>query len=104
MRKQFFGTALGRSAPWRVSDIDFDEDARRLTIRMDFRRGSRFAVAGWHSASSTTARAAQTKTGLGRCRQTTLIVATGAHLNSPCTAMKNDGNAPTRTFTILCSD
>lgn len=39
-------SALGISAPWFIKDVAFDKEARRLTVEVDFRRGSRFAVAG----------------------------------------------------------
>jgi transposase len=41
-----FATALGISPPWLVAGVQFDEQARTLTIRIDFARGSRFAVPG----------------------------------------------------------
>jgi transposase len=41
-----FETALGISPPWLVAGVQFDEQARALTIRIDFARGSRFAVPG----------------------------------------------------------
>lgn len=44
MTKQVFEAALGVTEPWFVADVDFEEDAKTLTIRVDFRRGSRFAV------------------------------------------------------------
>ena len=39
---ELFGTALGVAPPWRVASADFDEDAGRLDVRLDFVRGSRF--------------------------------------------------------------
>jgi transposase len=42
--KQVFGMALGlEGTPWRVTDIRFDPEARRLDIDLDFPPGSRFA-------------------------------------------------------------
>lgn len=38
-----FGAALGLSAPWRVVSVDFDEQAGRLDLGLDFDRGARFA-------------------------------------------------------------
>ncbi len=46
MTEKLFETALGLSTPWYVAGVEFDEVARRLTIRIDFAVGSRFAVAG----------------------------------------------------------
>ena len=43
MQEELFARALGVSEPWFVSGLDFDEAGRRLTIRLDFRRGARFA-------------------------------------------------------------
>ncbi len=43
MEQELFSRALGVSEPWLVAGVDFDEGERRLTVRMDFRRGSRFA-------------------------------------------------------------
>ena len=46
MHGDLFAKALGVSEPWFVDGVDFDEGERRLTVRIDFRRGSRFAHAG----------------------------------------------------------
>ena len=46
MDHKLFATALGLSEPWFVDGLDFDEGARRLTVRIDFRRGARFAAGG----------------------------------------------------------
>jgi transposase len=46
MTEKLFETALGIGAPWYVAGTDFDAQARTLTIRVDFKAGSRFAVAG----------------------------------------------------------
>jgi len=45
MTEKLFEAALGISAPWYVAGADFDAQARTLTIRVDFAKGSRFAVA-----------------------------------------------------------
>jgi transposase len=45
MTKKLFEAALGISAPWYVAGADFDAQARTLTIRVAFAKGSRFAVA-----------------------------------------------------------
>jgi len=46
MTDKLFEAALGMAAPWYVAGTDFDAQARTLTIRVDFKAGSRFAVAG----------------------------------------------------------
>ncbi len=46
MTEKLFETALGIEAPWYVAGTDFNARARTLSIRVDFRPGSRFAVAG----------------------------------------------------------
>jgi transposase len=46
MTGQLFEAALGISAPWYVAGTDFNAPVRTLTIRVDFRPGSRFAVPG----------------------------------------------------------
>lgn len=45
MSKEIFEAALGVASPWFVADMDFDEGERKLTIQIDFERGSRFEVA-----------------------------------------------------------
>ncbi len=37
-----FGAALGLAAPWRVISVEFDQQAGRLDIGLDFPRGARF--------------------------------------------------------------
>ena len=37
------GTALGLTEPWHVVDVSLDPAAKRLEIRLDFRRGGTFA-------------------------------------------------------------
>ena len=46
MTDKLFEAALGIVAPWYVAGTDFNAQARTLTIRVDFKAGSRFAVAG----------------------------------------------------------
>jgi len=46
MTAKVFETALGIAAPWSVASVDFDEVAKVLTILIDFKPGSRFAVSG----------------------------------------------------------
>jgi len=38
-----FGAALGLAAPWQVVLVEFDPDAGRLDLGLDFPRGARFA-------------------------------------------------------------
>jgi transposase len=56
MTEKLFETALGIGAPWFVAGADFDAQARTLTIGVDFKSGSRFAlpgVAGEHPVHDT---------------------------------------------------
>lgn len=56
MSKEIFEAALGVGSPWFVADMDFDEDERKLTIQIDFERGSRFelpVVEGAHPVHDT---------------------------------------------------
>jgi len=46
MTAKVFEAALGIAAPWSVTSVDFDEAAKLLTVLIDFKPGSRFAVAG----------------------------------------------------------
>ena len=46
MHDKLFEAALGINAPWAVSAVNFDESARLLTVDIDFKPGSRFAVPG----------------------------------------------------------
>ena len=46
MTEKLFETALGLSTPWYVAGVEFDGQARKLTIRVDFTSGSRFSVSG----------------------------------------------------------
>jgi transposase len=46
MSEKLFEMALGIGAPWYVADASFDAAARMLTIRVNFRAGSRFALPG----------------------------------------------------------
>ena len=38
-----FQAALGLSDPWQVVSVEFDPEAKRLDLRVDFARGSTFA-------------------------------------------------------------
>jgi len=46
MTGKVFEAALGIAAPWSVASVDFDEAAKLLTVLIDFKPGSRFAVSG----------------------------------------------------------
>lgn len=46
MTGKVFEAALGIAAPWSVASVEFDEGAKVLTVLVDFKPGSRFAVAG----------------------------------------------------------
>jgi transposase len=46
MTEKLFETALGIGVPWYVAGADFNAQARTLTLRVDFKAGSRFAVPG----------------------------------------------------------
>ncbi len=46
MSERLFEQALGIAVPWSVGAVQFDEAAKTLTITIDFKAGSRFAVAG----------------------------------------------------------
>jgi hypothetical protein len=39
---EMFGAALGLDEPWRVTSVEFDQEAGRLDLRLDFPRGARF--------------------------------------------------------------
>ena len=56
MSAQIFDAALGLTPPWFVSEVDFDPAGKTLTLRVDFKRGSRFSipdVAGEHPVHDT---------------------------------------------------
>ena len=56
MTNELFETALGIKAPWFVQAVNFDASQRRLTIDVDFPRGTRFShpeVAGEHPVHDT---------------------------------------------------
>jgi transposase len=38
-----FGAALGLAPPWQVTSVEFDQEAGKLSIGLDFPRGARFA-------------------------------------------------------------
>ncbi len=46
MQEKLFEAALGIEAPWFVNAVQFDAAAKVLTIEIDFKSGSRFAVPG----------------------------------------------------------
>lgn len=46
MQEGIFTSALGIESPWFVDSVSFDAEAKRLDIRLDFKRGSRFEVDG----------------------------------------------------------
>ena len=46
MTAKVFEAALGITAPWSVTGVEFDEAGKVLTVRVDFEPGSRFAVSG----------------------------------------------------------
>ena len=47
MHDKLFEAALGIQAPWAVSSVNFDQSAKVLTVDIDFKPGSRFAVPGY---------------------------------------------------------
>ena len=46
MTEKIFETALSIATPWYGAGVDLDAEARTLTIRIDFVKGSRFALPG----------------------------------------------------------
>lgn len=46
MQEAIFTAALGVESPWFVESVAFEASAKRLDIRLDFKRGSRFDVDG----------------------------------------------------------
>ena len=50
MTAKLFEAALGIAAPWSVQSVEFDESAKVFTVHIDFKPGSRFAVAGHQGA------------------------------------------------------
>jgi transposase len=46
MQEAIFTAALGVESPWFVESVAFDAEHKRLDIRLDFERGSRFEVDG----------------------------------------------------------
>ena len=46
MTAKLFEVALGIAAPWSVSAVEFDEAAKLLTVLVDFKPGTRFAISG----------------------------------------------------------
>lgn len=59
MHDKLFESALGISAPWAVKSVDFDAQAKRLTVLIDFVPGTHFGVpghAGFHPVHDTVAK------------------------------------------------
>lgn len=50
MTAELFAAALGVESPWSVTKVDFNQARKLLTIVIDFKPGSRFAVAGAEGA------------------------------------------------------
>ncbi len=50
MTAKLFEAALGIADPWTVASVEFDEVAKTLTVLIDFKPGSRFAVSGHEGA------------------------------------------------------
>jgi transposase len=50
MTAKLFESALGITYPWFVASIKFDEAGKTLTVLIDFKAGSRFAVCGYEGA------------------------------------------------------
>ena len=46
MTAKLFEAALGIADPWAVASVEFDEKAKALTVLVDFKPGTRFAVSG----------------------------------------------------------
>ena len=46
MTAKLFEVALGIAEPWFVASVEFDERAKTLTVLIDCKAGSRFAVSG----------------------------------------------------------
>jgi transposase len=46
MTGKVFEAALGVGEPWSVASVDFDEAAKVLSVLIDFKAGSRFAICG----------------------------------------------------------
>jgi hypothetical protein len=46
MQEAIFTAALGVESPWFVESVVFDAEQKRLDIRLDFKRGSKFEVDG----------------------------------------------------------
>lgn len=42
MTAKLFEAALGMTAPWSASSVNFDEAAKVLTVLIDFKPGTRF--------------------------------------------------------------
>jgi transposase len=46
MTAKLFEAALGITEPWAVDTVKFDEAAKVLTVVVDFKPGTRFAISG----------------------------------------------------------
>jgi transposase len=46
MTAKLFEAALGITPPWSVSSVEFDEKLKSLTLKIDFKAGSKFEVSG----------------------------------------------------------
>ena len=60
MTARLFEVALGIAAPWSVSSVEFDETAKVLTVLVDFKPGTRFAILeheGMHPVHDTVSKA-----------------------------------------------
>ncbi len=56
MHSKLFEAALGVRDPWFVREVDFNAEAKTLTIQIDFAAGTRFShpeVAGAHPVHDT---------------------------------------------------
>ncbi|MDE2078728.1 MAG: ISL3 family transposase [Burkholderiales bacterium] len=46
MTAKLFEAALGIADPWTVASVEFDEKVKTLTVRIDFKTGTRFSLSG----------------------------------------------------------
>ena len=46
MTAKLFEAALGIAEPWAVGSVEFDEESKVLTVLVDFKPGTRFAISG----------------------------------------------------------
>lgn len=54
MHDKLFESALGIEAPWFVQAVQCDAATKTLTIEIDFKSGSRFAIPGHDGNTSAT--------------------------------------------------